>query len=35
MATNQNGSNALHIGVKNDKIAVVEELLKIKNYPRD
>ena len=35
LAANQNGSNALHVSVKNGRIAVVEELLKLRDFPRD
>jgi ankyrin repeat protein len=34
-ATNQNGSNALHIAVKLGHAEVVRELIRLKNFPVD
>lgn len=35
LATNQNGSNSLHIAVKLGHFEVVKELVRLKNYPVD
>ena len=35
LATNQNGSNCLHIAVKLGHIAVVTEVMKLKSFPID
>ena len=34
-ATNQNGSNALHIAVKLGHVEVVKEIIRLKNFPVD